>query len=112
MKEHDVTIGFILQATQKVADFLAGFDLNKFLQDEKTQSAVIMQLVVIGELAKTLPEETRLEIDLPWKLMAGFRDFAVHEYFKLDLNQVFDTAARDVPLVREKLEAHLKSRPA
>jgi uncharacterized protein with HEPN domain len=108
MKEHDVTLDLILQATQKVVDFLSGYDVKKFLADEKTQSAIIMQLVVIGELAKKLPEEFKIKIDLPWRLMAGFRDFAVHEYFELDLQQVWDTASRDVPNVKEKLEAFLK----
>ena len=108
MKEHDVTLDLILQATQKVVDFLSGYDFKKFLADTKTQSAIIMQLVVIGELAKKLPEELKIKIDLPWRLMAGFRDFAVHEYFELDLQQVWDTASRDVPNVKEKLEAFLK----
>jgi uncharacterized protein with HEPN domain len=78
------------------------------LADQKTQSAVIMQLVVIGELVKKLPEELKTKIDLPWKSMAGFRDFAVHEYFELDLQQLWDTASRDVLTVKEKLEAFLK----
>ena len=108
MKEHDVTLDLILQATEKVADFLAGYDMEKFLGDAKTQSAIIMQLVVIGELAKKLPEELKTKIDLPWKLMAGFRDFAVHEYFELDLQQIWDTASGDVPIVKEKLEMFLK----
>lgn len=106
-KERDITLGQLLQATRKIGDYLSGYDMDKFLLDSKTQSAVIMQLVVIGELAKKLPEEIKKEIDLPWKLMAGFRDLAVHEYFELDLRQVWDTAARDVPAVMKKLEAHL-----
>ena len=97
MKEHDVT------------GFLSGYDLQKFRQDAKTQSAIIMQLVVIGELAKKLPDDIKAKIDLPWKLMAGFRDFAVHEYFELDLEQIWDTVSRDVPTVKEKLETFLKT---
>lgn len=108
MKERDVTLGLLLQATKKIADYLSGYSQDQFLADSKTQSAVIMQLVVIGELSKKLPEEIKKEIELPWKLMAGFRDFAVHEYFELDLGQVWDTASRDVPNVREKLELSLK----
>ncbi len=106
-KEHDITLELMLGASQKLADFLFGFDLDKFLLDPKTQSATIMQLIVIGELAKKLPEEVKNKIDLPWKLMAGFRDFAVHEYFELDLRQIWDTASQDVPLVKQKLEAFL-----
>jgi uncharacterized protein with HEPN domain len=62
-----------------------------------------MQLVVIGELAKKLPAEFTKTVDLPWKLIAGFRDVAVHEYFELDLEQVWDTVTRDVPDVRKKI---------
>lgn len=73
------TLDLMLQATQKVASFLSGYDFEKFTVDGKTQSAIIMQLIVMGELAKKLPDELKVKINLPWKLMAGFRDFAVHE---------------------------------
>ena len=108
MKERDITLELMSQAAQKTVEYLSGYDERRFLEDSKTQSAVIMQLVVIGELAKKLPDEFKHNIDLPWKLMAGFRDFAVHEYFELDLRQVWDTASRDVPVVRQKLETYLK----
>lgn len=85
-REHDVTLELLKQATAKVADFTAGYDLKRFLADQRTQSAVIMQLVVIGELSKKLPDDMKSKIDLPWKQIAGFRDLAVHEYFELDLS--------------------------
>lgn len=108
MKEHDVTLELLVQAAVKTADFLKDFDFEIFFTDLKTQSAVIMQLVVIGELAKKLPEDIKNKIDLPWKLMAGFRDLAVHEYFELDLRQVWDTATRDVPVMLQKLNDYSK----
>lgn len=107
-KDSDITLELILGASKKLADFLLGFNLEKFLTDEKTQSAVIMQLVVIGELAKKLPDEIKNQIDLPWKLMAGFRDLAVHEYFELDLRQIWETASQDVPEVNHKLKQFIK----
>lgn len=109
-REYDVTLELLLQATEKAAKFISGYDLKRFLADDRTQSAVIMQLVVIGELSKKLPGELKAKIDLPWKLMAGFRDLAVHEYFELDLSQVWDTASRDVPAVNQKLREFLKGK--
>lgn len=108
MKERDIVLKQLLQAAQKVGDYLSGFDSEKFLTDSKTQSAVIMQLVVIGELAKALPEDVKKQVDLPWKLMAGFRDLAVHQYFELDLEQVWETATKDVPGVMEKLQTYIE----
>ena len=109
-KEHDITVDLILQAAKKIPDFLKGYDLEEFLQDSKTQSAVIMQIVVIGELAKKLPDETKQQIDLPWRRITGFRDFAVHQYFGLDLKQVWDSASADAPIIREKLEDYLQKK--
>ena len=31
-KEHDITLELMLQASQKLADFSAGYDLHKFLR--------------------------------------------------------------------------------
>lgn len=104
MKDREVTLALVAGAAGKIAEYIKDYDFEKFSTDSKTQSAVIMQLVVIGELSKKIPEEIKEVIDLPWKLMAGFRDFAVHEYFELDLEQVWDTCMRDVPIVKEKLD--------
>ncbi len=107
MKDREITLDLMLQATEKIHIFLGGLSMETFLKDQKTQSAVIMQLIVIGELTKKLPDEIKNKIDLPWKLMAGFRDLAVHEYFELDLRQVWETALNDVPTVKLALEEYI-----
>ena len=79
-------------------------DLAQFKDDDKTQSAVILQLVVIGEMAKRISDETKNTIDLPWKEIAGFRDVAVHDYFSLDLEIVWQTVIDDIPVVKGSLQ--------
>ena len=69
---------------------------------------MILQLIVIGELAKKLSEESKNKIDLPWRLISGFRDLAVHEYFELDLNQVWDTVRQNIPELIEKIKHYFK----
>ena len=81
MKRDKENLEFILEAALKIGRFLGDSDKESFLKDEKTQSSVILQLIVIGELAKKLSEESKNKIDLPWRLISGFRDLAVHEYF-------------------------------
>ena len=79
-------------------------DLAQFKDDDKTQSAVILQLVVIGEMAKRISDETKNTIDLPWKEIAGFRDVAVHDYFSLDFEIVWQTVIDDIPVVKGSLQ--------
>ena len=85
-------------------------DRAAFLNDRKTQSAVILQLALIGELAKRVSAPVRASIDIPWKEIAGFRDRAIHDYFQIDLQIAWDTIELDLdPLttaVRTYLEAH------
>lgn len=51
---------------------MGGINRAAFLEDQKTQSAVIMQLALIGEMAKKISESTRSEVNVPWKEIAGF----------------------------------------
>jgi uncharacterized protein with HEPN domain len=110
MKDDRVYLAQILDATEKIREFVGGMDDAAFLKDRKTQSAVILQLALIGEFAKRVSAPVRSSIDVPWKEIAGFRDRAIHDYFQIDLQIAWDTIALDLePLtkaIREYIEAH------
>jgi len=109
MKDDRVYLAQIVDAANLIREFVAGMDNAAFLQDRKTQSAVIMQFAVIGELAKRISAPVRASIAVPWKEIAGFRDRAIHDYYQVDLQVAWDTIVLDLdPLakaVREYLEA-------
>lgn len=105
MKEDKVYIDQMLDAVRKVEAFTAGFDFVRFNGDEKTQSAVLLQLVLIGEIAKRISSKTKKEIDLPWKEIAGFRDRAIHNYFGIDLEIVWQTVQDDIPTLKAALRS-------
>jgi len=102
-KDNLAHLKLILDSARKIKEYIGGIDFDGFSKDSKTQSAVIMQLHVIGELVKKIPEEIRSKSDLPWKKMAGMRDIISHEYFGLDLEQVWKTAVEDVPEMNKQI---------
>lgn len=83
MKSDRVYLEQMLESVGKIRDFVRGMDYDAFLKDQKTQSAVIMQLALIGELAKRVSGATRSDIDVPWKEITGFRDRAIHDYYQM-----------------------------
>lgn len=103
MKDDKVYLNQILEAVAKIEKFVIEPIKEKFLADQKTQSAVIMQLMLIGEIAKKISDKTKNPIDLPWKDIIGFRDNAIHNYFAVDLEVVWKTVVDDLPILKEKI---------
>lgn len=108
MGRDESTLLDIAKAAQAVLIFTRGLQKEQFFADFKTQSAVLYQLVVIGEAVKRLSVELRQQHpEILWGPMAGMRDHLVHGYDIVDWDEVWRTATRDVPDLLNKLQAFL-----
>ena len=88
----------IQRAAQKILRFQQGLDQASFMADDKTQSAIVFQLLIMGEAVKRLSRDFRANHpDIPWSLIAGMRDNLIHEYDDIAWNQVWQTATADIP---------------
>ena len=95
----------IVRACELIGEFTRGSDEDMFLNDLRTQSAVLHQLLVLGEAVKRLSAEYREAHDrVPWESMAGMRDRIIHGYDIVDLHEVWRTAERDVPELLDYLK--------
>jgi len=105
MERDKATLLDIARAARFVQEFIADTPKEAFLIDFKTQSAVLHQLMVIGEAAKRLSIGFRDEHpSIPWSLIAGMRDKLIHGYDIVDLDEVWRTAKVDVPGLREAIK--------
>jgi uncharacterized protein with HEPN domain len=93
----------ILQAAMAVSSFLEGWSQENFSNDIMVQSAVLYQLVIVGEATAALSLELRdRHPHMPWGAITGFRNRVVHGYHDVDWRIVWDTATIDLPvLVRD-----------
>ena len=57
-----------------------------------------------------MPDEIRrLAPDIPWPLIACFRDLVAHAYFRVDVDEVWDIVSNEVPeLLRQIRELRSK----
>lgn len=108
MKDDRYFLELLCESVSRIGRHIDGFDYERFLADEKTQDAIVMQLQVMGELAKRVSRDTQKSIDLNWKNMAGMRDVISHEYDIIDLDIVWKTATENVSEVFQKVEAFLE----
>ena len=71
---------------------------QQFENDVKTVDAVVRNFIVIGEASRQMPEDVRRHAaDVPWRLMADMRDFAVHRYWGVDTSVLWRTIRDDLP---------------
>ena len=80
------------QAAMDACAFVEGMDKAGFLADKRTQQAVIMSLVIIGEAATKLMDHcagfTSVHGQIPWRSMRGMRNRIAHGYFDINLDVV------------------------
>jgi uncharacterized protein with HEPN domain len=101
----DAVLFEIVRAAQLVLEFRKGMDRAAFFGDLKTQSAILHQLMVMGEAVKRLSVDTRVHHpEVPWALITGMRDKLIHGYDIVDLEQVWQTAVGDVPELLSLIE--------
>lgn len=99
----------IQRAAQKIIQFKQELERETFLTDEKTQSAIVFQLLIIGEATKRLSMALRQRHpNIPWPLMAGMRDKLIHDYDEIDVEEVWKTANTDIPNLLSSLQVALK----
>ena len=62
--------------------------------------------MIIGEAAKNVSEAYRLaHPEIEWQGIAGFRDILVHQYFRLDFDEVWGIVQNRVPELIAALES-------
>jgi uncharacterized protein with HEPN domain len=95
----------ILDCMVKIDKFIKGMQYEEFVADDKTSSAVIRKLEIIGEAVKNIPMEVRNKyLEIPWKEMAGMRDKLIHWYFGVDYELVWKVIKEDLPNLKPKFE--------
>lgn len=105
-RDPDLLIEDINAAILKIERYTAGMDQAAFRQDEKTVDAVVRNLEIVGEAARSLPDESAAQYPaVPWRQISGLRNRIVHDYFGLDLEIIWQIIQSDLPRLKDALQA-------
>ncbi|ATU08217.1 HepT-like ribonuclease domain-containing protein [Methanohalophilus portucalensis] len=108
MREYRLFLTDIVEAIDEIEDFTSGMDFTDFLNDRKTQKAVVKNIEIIGEAAKNVPDEIKASYpDIPWRVIVGMRDRLAHGYFGIDYLIVWDVVGNRLIGLRNAIRAIL-----
>jgi len=103
----------MLIAARKILLFTQGVTREQFDQDELLQNTVIRMLEIIGEAARNVSDGIKaIHSEIPWRQIVGMRHRLVHEYFRIDLERVWDTVEKDIPDLIRRIEPLVPSKNA
>jgi uncharacterized protein with HEPN domain len=103
----------MLQASRKAIEYAGGLNEEHFHASSLHQDAILRQLTIVGEAVKRVSAEFRASHpEVPWRQIAGFRDVVVHDYARVDLQEVWRIVQADLPALVTLLEPIVPSEDA
>ncbi len=88
----------LYHALNQILIFTQNMNKQEFINDEKTQSSVLYQLVIMGEAVNRLSEKFKNQYpQIPFNEIRGMRNRVVHEYKEVDCDIIWEAIQKDIP---------------
>ena len=108
MRDDRVYLLDILEAIERIEKYTAqgreAFEVNELIQ-----TWVVHHIQIIGEATRKLSQDLRIHYsEVPWTQIMAMRNILVHDYFRIDLDEVWLVIEGDIPVLKERVEFILK----
>jgi uncharacterized protein with HEPN domain len=95
------------EAAEQALVYTEGMAKDDFLADKRTQQAVILNLIILGEAAAKLmdqhPALAAVHPEIEWRAIRGMRNRIAHGYYDINLDVVWDTVRSALPELVDQL---------
>jgi uncharacterized protein with HEPN domain len=107
-RDYSLYIQDILECIEKIDEFVGDMAYEEFVEDDKTSSAVVRKLEIMGEAAKNISKEIKQKYkEIPWSDIAKMRDKIIHFYFGVDYEIVWKVIKERLPTLKHQIERML-----
>jgi uncharacterized protein with HEPN domain len=104
MRHESLYLKDIVEACQKIEEFLQDQTKESFCANNLIRAAVLQKLMIVGEAITHVSRELiSRHPEVEWRAIRAFRNFAVHSYFAVRWDIIWDTTQEDAPLLRKQI---------
>ena len=94
----------VVESIEKIEFIIKDLSYEEYLDDWIKQDAIVRNIEIIGEAIRNVEDElTQLYPDVPWKEARGMRNVLIHEYFRLEHDEVWRTLNEDLPKLKSQI---------
>ncbi len=95
----------IIDSIEKIQRYTGNMTIKEFENNDMAIDAVVRNFEIIGEATGHLPDEMYVQYpEIPWYKMKAMRNIMAHEYFRVDLDIIWDTARDSLPPLVEEIK--------
>jgi uncharacterized protein with HEPN domain len=106
------TLNAIREAAGALIDHAAGVDREAFDADRKTRSAVLFEIILIGEGVNRLSSDLLASYpDIPWSAMVAMRNRVAHSFSALRFDIVWQVVRVHAPVLLADLDRIIAREP-
>ncbi|GBL13957.1 hypothetical protein MTo_01252 [Microcystis aeruginosa NIES-1211] len=108
MRDDSERLRDILEAIERLEKY-ARQGKTLFEQQELIQTWIVYHLQIIDEAARATSQEFKARYpEVPWRDASDLRNLTIHEYFRINLEIIWDIVENDIPPLKGQIEAILQ----
>ena len=103
-----ILVNDIIEAIDSIEEYTNDYSLEQFLEDKKTREAVIRNIEISGEAVRNIPDEIKTKYSkIEWRDIIGMRNIIAHEYFGIEMAQIWQTIEKEIPKLKKAISSLL-----
>jgi len=100
----------IIEAINKIEKY--SFQIKsgeELFNDPKTFDAVLMNIIVIGEMSAKLSDDFKINnSEIVWWKIKGLRNIVAHDYFGVDAEEIWQIIQNKIPTLKMFIQKKIK----
>jgi uncharacterized protein with HEPN domain len=109
VKDNRLYLIHITEAIERIEEYTQEGQ-EAFLEDHKTQDAVLRNLHTLAESAQRISSILKANHpQVDWRTVSAIRNVVVHDYLGISLERVWDIIKNDLPALKKNITAILET---